>query len=326
MQRRALLKTGLAAAATAHISGAFATDSNEIIKLWPGEAPGMPSPAPVLQITERSSDTARFNDRIAVNVAEPLMTVIRPRKPDGSAVLIAPGGGYRWVVIDKEGLETASRMADAGITVFVLRYRSPGDGWRAGPDTPLQDAQRAIRTIRAKASDYALKPDRVGVLGFSAGGHVAASLATRFNATVYPFTDATDHQSARPDFVGLMYPVITMAQPGAHPGSRERLLGATPSAALVDAYSCETLVSADTPPTFIAASADDDVVPTQANSVAMYKALLAAKVPAELHIFEEGGHGYGLRLAKGKPAAAWPDLFLHWGYRHNWFQDAAAAP
>jgi acetyl esterase/lipase len=325
MDRRTLLTSGASITALGTVS-AYAADPSEIIKLWTDAPPGAPSLPPVLQITERSSDTSLYNDRIAVNVAEPLMTVFRPRTPDGSALLIAPGGGYRWVVIDKEGFETAARLAEAGITVFVLRYRSPGDGWRNGPDTPLQDAQRAIRQIRAHAFDYAIRPDRVGVLGFSAGGHVAASLATRFNANVYPFTDLIDQQSARPDFVGLMYPVITMRTPGAHPGSRERLLGTTPSNDLIDAYSCERLVTPDTPPTFIATSADDDVVPPHANSLAMYQALQIARVAVELHIFEEGGHGYGLRLAKGKPAASWPQLFLHWGYRHNWFQSSTAAP
>ncbi len=329
MDRRDLLISAITSGASIAALGlakAQAADPTEVIKLWPDAPPGAPPLPPVLEITERSPDTTQYNDRIAVNVAEPVMTVFRPRTPDGSALLIIPGGGYRWVVIDKEGFETATRLAEAGITVFVLRYRSPGDGWRNGPDTPLQDAQRAIRHIRARAFDYGIRPNRVGVLGFSAGGHVAASLATRFNATVYQVTDLMDQQSARPDFVGLMYPVITMRTPGAHPGSRERLLGPAPSDALVDAYSCERLVTHDTPPTFIATSADDDVVPAHANSLAMYLALQTARIPVELHIFEEGGHGYGLRLAKGKPAAAWPQLFLHWGYRHNWFQNLAAAP
>ena len=326
MDRRSLLQLSVAAVSLTAFTTTQAAEPTEVIKLWPDAPPGAPSLPPILQITERSPDVAAYQDRIAVNVAEPLMTVFRPRTPDGSAVLIIPGGGYRWVVIDKEGFESAARLADAGVTVFVLRYRSPGDGWKNGPDTPLQDAQRAIRIIRAFAFEYSIRPDRVGVLGFSAGGHAAAMLATRYDVQVYAPLDKTDTQSAKPNFVGLMYPVITMRSPGAHSVSRERLLGPTPSPELIDAYSCERLVTADTPPTFIATAADDDVIPAHANSLAMYQALQAARVSTELHIFDQGGHGFGIRLAKGKPAAGWPGLFLKWGHAHGWFQSAASAP
>jgi acetyl esterase/lipase len=167
---------------------------------------------------------------------------------------------------------------------------------------------------------FAIDPKRVGVLGFSAGGHVAASLITRFDASVYAPIDAIDKQDARPDFAGLMYPVVSMIPPIAHAGSRTSLLGATPTAAQDEAYSCERLVTAKAPPTFIALAADDKEVDPR-NSLAMHGALRAAAVPTELHMFEEGGHGFGLRLAQGKPAAIWPDLFLRWGARHGAFKN-----
>jgi acetyl esterase/lipase len=235
-------------------------------------------------------------------------------------VLIAPGGGYQWVVVDKEGFETAPVLTKAGITVFVLRYRLPGDGWAQAADVPLQDAQRAMRLIRARAPSFGLDPARNGILGFSAGGHVAASLATRFGERVYAAVDAADGADAKPSFVGLLYPVITMALPGGHATSRLKLLGPDPSDAAIAAASCHLHVGRDVPPTFIALAADDTSVPPPTNGVAMYQALQAAGIPAELHVFEEGGHGFGLRLAEGKPAAAWLEMFLRWGARHGWFR------
>ena len=174
----------------------------------------------------------------------PLLAVFLPDKPDGSAVLLAPGGGYLRIVIDKEGVEAARRLNAAGVTVFMLRYRLPGEGWADGKDVPLQDAQRAMRIVRAGAQRFGIDPNRVGVIGFSAGGHVAASLATRPYDAVYAPVDDIDAQDAKPDFAGLMYPVITMG-PGAHQGSRDNLLGPNPSDALVSAYSCEKLVTAE---------------------------------------------------------------------------------
>ncbi|MBC6982615.1 alpha/beta hydrolase [Caulobacter sp. 17J80-11] len=299
----------------------YADDPTEIVRLWPGAAPGGEHATATLEIVERSPDPAQYRDRFATGIAEPLMTVFRPARPSGAAVLIIPGGGYKRVVIDKEGFEAARRLNAAGVTAFVLRYRLPADGWAAGPDAPLQDAQRALRIIRADAARYGLDPARVAVLGFSAGGHLAASLAARHAQPVYAAVDARDGVSARPDLAGLMYPVITMAAPHAHPGSREYLLGATPSEERIGAWSRERSVGADTPPTFLVHAADDSAVPVE-NSLMMFAALRAAKIPSELHVFEEGEHGFGLRLIQGKPAAIWPDLFLAWGARHGVFKAA----
>ena len=335
MDRRAVLGLGATAAFAGlarrafaekmNAAGVLSTDPTEIVPLWPGTPPGGEGVELQAKIVERSADLAAYNDRYVENIGVPLLAVFRPDKPDGSAVLLAPGGGYRLIVIDKEGEETARRLVASGVTVFMLRYRLPAEGWADGKDVPLQDAQRAMRIIRAGAQAYGIDPNRTGVMGFSAGGHVAASLATRPYDAVYKPIDDIDSQDAKPAFAGLMYPVITMG-PGAHQGSRDHLLGTNPPEALANAYSCEKLVTERTPPCFICFAADDDVVPPMENGMAMFLALRRAQVAAELHVFEAGGHGFGIRLARGKPASAWPELFLHWGTSHGWFRDPAAAP
>jgi acetyl esterase/lipase len=324
MDRRSVL--GLAAMAAfstraladAPSSVALAGDPLETIPLWPGTPPGGSGVRLELQLIERSPTPDVFHDRFAAAIAQPLLTVFRPDKPDGSALLVAPGGGYQRVVVDIEGFETGRRFNGSGVTVFVLRYRLPGEGWANGPDVPLQDAQRAMRIIRGRAAEFAIDPARIGVLGFSAGGHLAASLATRSDAPVYEAVDRFDALDARPAITGLMYPVISMIPPVAHPGSRGKLLGASPSEMLEIAYSPDRGVTPKTPPCFVALAADDRDVDPQ-NGLAMFQALRGVGVASELHVFEEGGHGFGLRRAEGKPAAAWPDLFLRWGARHGVF-------
>jgi len=335
MDRRTVLGLGVSALAAfstrslaedMNAQGVLSTDPAEIVPLWPGIPPGGEGVNLEAKITERSGDTSAYHDRFVTNIGAPLLAVYRPEKPDGSAVLMAPGGGYVRIVIDKEGIECARRFNASGVTVFMLRYRLPAEGWANGKDVPLQDAQRAMRIVRASAQKFAVDPNRIGVMGFSAGGHVAASLATRPYDAVYKPVDEFDAQDTKPAFAGLMYPVITMSAEGAHMGSRTSLLGKTPSDALVAAYSCEKLVADQTPPCFICLAADDETVPPMTNGMAMFHALRASKVPAEMHIFQEGGHGFGLRLAKNKPASAWPDLFLRWGYSNGWFRDPSAAP
>jgi len=321
----AMMLTGLAARAeTMRADGTLSTDPTEIVPLWPGVPPGGEGVHLTADIVERSTDTDIYNDRYVDHIGRPLLTVFRPDKPDGSALLVAPGGGYVRIVIDKEGIETARRFNASGVTVFVLRYRLPAEGWADGRDVPLQDAQRAMRLIRAGASRYGIETNRVGVLGFSAGGHVAASLATRFGESVYAAVDDADKLDARPDFAGLMYPVITMGE-GAHEGSKEKLLGPDPTPEMIAAYSCEKRVTKQTPPTWICLAADDDVVPPMANGMAMFGALQAQKIPSELHVFQKGGHGFGIGGARGKPAHVWPDLLLHWGWAGGWFRGPGAA-
>jgi acetyl esterase/lipase len=327
MDRRTVLGLGAAAltamaarAEPMRADGSLPTDPTEIVPLWPATPPGGEGLSLTAEIVERSTDT--FHDRFVHKVGTPLLTVFRPERPDGSAIVLAPGGGYIRTVIDKEAFESARRFNASGVTVFVLRYRLPGEGWKQAADVPLQDAQRAMRLVRAYAAHYGIDPTRTGILGFSAGGHVAASLATRHAEKVYEPIDAADQLDARPAFAGLMYPVITMSD-ASHTGSRSTLLGANPSPEAVAKYSCEKQVTSATPPTWLCYALDDPAVPPVGNGLAMYEALTSAKIPAELHAFQEGGHGFGIRLAKGLPCSAWPDLFLHWGARGGWFRSGA---
>jgi acetyl esterase/lipase/mannose-6-phosphate isomerase-like protein (cupin superfamily) len=287
------------------------------IELWPGGAPGGEG----VQLSEHVVDRDNpfgLVDRAAHDVTRPTLSVFRPQKPDGSAILIIPGGGYRWVVIDKEGFEGARWFSRQGATVYVLKHRLPHQGWSAGPDTPLQDAQRAMRLIRSRASADGVDPKRIMVMGFSAGGHVAGSLATRFDAEVYAARDDADRLSARPDSVALMYPVITMKAGPAHVGSRANLIGEAPAQAMVDKYSLETAPPANTPPTLIIHAADDASVPVD-NALVMFASLRAAGVPSSLHIFESGGHGFGLRGIETDPRSAWPGLVMDWGRKTGVF-------
>ena len=318
LDRRSLI--GLAVAAPALAAAAPPPDPTEVARLWPGRPPGARDRLPREQVVDRIA-TSGFQDRFVTGIGAPLMTVFRPARPNGAAVLVIPGGGYIRVVIDKEGFEVGHRLAAAGVTCFVLRYRLPAEGWDAAADVPLQDAQRAMRLIRAGASRYGVDPQRVCAMGFSAGGHVAASLATRFSERAYAWIDEADHQPARPDLSGLFYPVMTMARPFAHEGSREALLGRTPTPAQEAAYSPQLHVTPETPPSFLVHAWDDPAVPIE-NSLGYLAALRAARVPAEAHLFEEGGHGFGIYLARGKPAAAWPELFLRWAARRNFLKVA----
>jgi len=317
LDRRTLLGLAAAAATPALAEPAASLpDPTEVVPLWPGRPPGARRVLPRELIVDRVA-TSGFQDRYVTGIGAPLMTVFRPARPNGAALLIAPGGGYIRVVVDKESFEVGRRLAEAGVTAFVLRYRLPAEGWDRASDVPLQDAQRAMRLIRAGAAGFGVDPKRVAAMGFSAGGHVAASLATRHQARVYEPLDAADRLDARPDLSALIYPVIDMARPFAHLGSREALLGAPPGPGTEAAYSPHLHVDQATPPTFLVHAWDDPSVPTE-NSLNYLAALRAAKVAAEAHIFEEGGHGFGIRGVRGKPAAAWPDLFLAWAGRRGW--------
>lgn len=282
----------------------------ETIDLWPGGAPGAPSNPLEESVTERSTDPA-VSDRAVSGISRPRMSVFRPALANGAAVVITPGGGYRHVVIDKEGYELARWLAARGFTAFVLFYRLPGEGWAAGPDVALSDAQRALRLVRHRAADYGVDPARVGAIGFSAGGHVCADLATRFAASVYDPVDAADDLTARPAVAAPVYPVISMTAPVAHAGSRERLIGADASPALERRHAPQHNVPDNAPPFFLVHAEDDNAVVVE-NTLELRSALREKQVPVETHLFQNGGHGFGLRKALGKPAAIWPELFLAW--------------
>ena len=290
----------------------------ETIPLWPAGVPGGEVMPLMLDTVERST-VPDSHDRLISKIAHPQLTVFRPQTPDGSAVLIIPGGGYLFEALDLEGFAPASLFAARGITAFVLTYRLPAEGWKNAADAPLQDAQRAMRILRARCRDYGYEPTRVGVLGFSAGGHLAASLATKYEAESYAPMDEIDTYDPRPSFAGLVYPVITMLPPYAHEASREKLLGTKATVAQRTAYSVERAVSAATPPTFLCAAGDDPDVPIE-NSLMMFAGLRAARVPSELHIFEKGGHGFGLGPPT-EPVSQWPELFLRWGASRTYFRN-----
>lgn len=283
---------------------------DEVAPLWTQGVPGGVPDGLAEHIVLRDNPFGLL-DRAAHDVTLPSLSIFRPRRADGSAILIIPGGGYKWVVIDKEGFEGARHFCGQGATVYVLRYRLPHQGWAASAEAPLQDAQRAVRVIRSRASADGIDPARVMVVGFSAGGHVAGSLASRFDAEVHPAQDGIDLLAARPDAAALIYPVATMARPYAHEGSRLNLLGAEPSSEAVRAWSLEHMVRPDMPPVFLLHAGDDAAVPVE-NSLMLYSALRASGVPAVLHVFEAGGHGFGLRGIKGTPLEVWPRLLLQW--------------
>ena len=230
-----------------------------------------------------------------------------PEKPNGTAIVVCPGGGYAGLAIDHEGEQIAQWLNANGIAAFVLRYRHAPLYKHPIPRT---DVQRAIRLVRHNAKDWGLRPDRIGVLGFSAGGHLTATAATQFNAVDPTAGDAIDKESARPDFAAPIYPVITMREDWGHRGSRNNLLGPEPPQALMDEMSLETQVTKDTPPIFIAFTTEDQAVPVK-NGLAFYEACVTAGVPVEMHLFEKGKHGLGLG-GEDLPFKQWPGLFIAW--------------
>lgn len=289
-------------------------DPTETLELWPESVLGE-GRSLIERVQERSTD-ASYADRAVSSIARPRLVVFRPERPNGAAVVIMPGGAYRWVVVDKEGYECARWLAARGVTACVLFYRLPGDGWRDRSTVALADAQRAVRQVRAHAARLNVDPDRIATMGFSAGGHLCAELATGFATRVYPRVDGADDLSARPRLASLLYPVIDMALPLAHAVSRAELLGAAPSAAEIEAHSPHRRVPADAPPQFLLHAADDTAVPVE-HSLLLHAALRAARVPSELHVYPNGGHGFGLRLARGTSVERWPELWWAWAARHG---------
>jgi len=244
------------------------------------------------------------------NVEQPFMRVFRPENPNGRSVLSIPGGAYTFVSISNEGLDVARDMTARGYTVFVLVYRLPGEGWTGREDVPLQDAQRAVRLIKARSAEFGCDPEQVYTVGFSAGGHLAATLATGFNENVYAPRDSADSLSAKPRAVGLIYPVISQVEGIGHAESTLRLLGENPDMGSIVRRSPDLHVNAETPPVFLVHAVDDPAVPLQ-NSISMLGALRGYRRPVEAHFFESGGHGFGTGVS-GQPTATWPDLFAKW--------------
>jgi len=330
LERRLFLGASLAAAAVAS-SGAQAQwgdpaspaegdpsapfwPPREHFPLWPGTPPGAPKAKIAPDWTMNGPKGAR--ELWVRGVQTPQVAVYRPALPDGSALLALPGGGYSFLSVQNEGIDVAQHFNPTGTTVFVLSYRLPGEGWANRSTVPLQDAQRAMRLIRARAADFRIDPARLGVVGFSAGGHLAADLAVSHAEKLYEPVDAGDRQSARPAYAGLVYPVVSMRQTDSGGRAINTLTGENPSAELIAARSPVLKVGKDTPPSFLVHAIDDGLVPFE-NSVSWQAACRKAGVPAESHIFSEGGHGFGLHLAKDMSGSRWPELFNLWLRKHG---------
>lgn len=252
------------------------------------------------------------------NISRPTIAVYKPAKqdPKRTAVIIFPGGGYRGVSILKEGYNVARAFNEMGVTAFVVKYRTPSDRHMKDKKTgPLQDAQQAIATVRRDAAKWQIDPARIGVMGFSAGGHLAATTGTMFKSPVLPQWRSAD---VRPDFLMLIYPVITFVDPAVHAGSRKMLLGDAPSEADVQRFSPQLNVSDETPPTFLMHAADDETVPV-ANSIRFFEALQTRKIPAELMVYPAGGHGFGLNNATTRDR--WIERCRQWLQSQGWISE-----
>lgn len=288
---------------TLFLAFGMSLSAQEEMPLYEGPVPNsrdIPDPE---QMVDRGPDNRAFHA-----TAVPTLTVFRPTEPNGQAIVLCPGGGYVKTAFDKEGVLVARELIKEGITVFVLKYRIPQDSVQVNPSlAPLQDAQQAIRHVRGHAGEYGLSPDRIGIMGFSAGGHLAASAATRFQRMAD--SHVRDTTSVRPDFVILMYPVISFADELTHRGSRTHLLGENPTAAEISLFSADRQVSAASPPAFLVHAADDETVPV-GNSLAYYQACLDQGVPAEMHLYPAGGHGFGLYNATTNDI--WMERLKHW--------------
>ncbi len=246
----------------------------------------------------------------------PQMIVYLPENPNGAAVVIYPGGGYWALAMDHEGHQVAQWLNSFGVAGIIVSYRrGPG----AEHPVPLMDAQHAIRRVRLKAQDWHIDPQRVGVLGFSAGGHLASSTGVHFDLGDSTATDPIERQSCRPDFMILVYPVITMTEDYGHAGSKRNLLGESPSPELAREMSSELQVTPETPPTFLILTNEDKTVPAE-NSVYFYLALRQAGVPAEMHIFEKGPHGFGL-APLNVILSDWMDLCQQWMWQRGYLKD-----
>ncbi|TFW34931.1 alpha/beta hydrolase [Massilia horti] len=270
----------------------------KVLPLWPE---GVPGAKPAL-------GPERFENGRVSNISEPTITVYGPAvdRQNGTAVIICPGGGYVRESFQREGEQYATWLSTLGVTSFVLKYRLQEFGHPA----PLQDVLRAVRLVRSKAAEFHVRADRIGVMGSSAGGHLAATAGTLFDNPLGRTGAQLDAVSARPDFLMLMYPVITMDGPAVHTGSRKALIGGAPSAETVQLMSVEKQVTKDTPPTLLIHTQEDKSVPVE-NSIMFYQALTRAAVPAEMYLFEHGAHGMGMKPGLGT-ASNWPRRAEEW--------------
>lgn len=310
------------------LTAASSLSAQAVLPLYPGPIPNSKPSA----VKETSLTLDNGGVRIS-NVVQPTLTVFRPAKANGTAVVICPGGGYARLAIDHEGYDVAKRLAEWGITAFVLKYRLPNAESQVDKSTaPLLDAQQALRLVRQRAKEYDLNPARVGIMGFSAGGHLASTAGTHF---AQPLGDDKSGTSVRPDFQVLIYPVISFIDSLVHQGSRTNLISRPPTPAQVKIYagqpdidkaifidanqlyrfSNELQVSAQTPPTFLVHAQDDKTVKVQ-NSLRFYEACLHHRVPVEMHLYPQGGHGFGMHNKTTKDE--WMERLRNWLDAGGW--------
>ena len=267
----------------------------------------------------KDEETSKIENGILIigNISRPTLTLYLPPKEiaNGTAVVICPGGGYWISAAGHEGADVAKKLNEWGIAAFVLKYRIPNDATMPNKEIgPLQDAQQAIKLVRDNAAAWQVNPNRIGIMGFSAGGHLASTAGTHYNHVVIPNKENT---KLRPDFMVLGYPVVSFQDNIGHIGSRDQLLGKNPTQEKKDEYSGELQVTADTPPAFLVHAGDDDAVPVQ-NRIAFYEALQKHHVPAELHIYQAGRHGFGLN--NPTTSDQWIERLRNWFGANGWLK------
>ena len=314
MNRRGFLSSSALAAGAAGLvmagAPALAHPYEEIL-LWPGSPPGRGGPTGPEKIGGEGAGYGAVS-----NISTPRMRVYRPNHPNGKAVMICGGGGYFRIQLWKESEPAARWLQNRGYTVFDLIYRLPNDGWDAS--APFADAQRAMKIIRSRAGEFGIRPDRIGVMGFSAGGHLAGYTAYRPDHALYEGSDRYEGASAKPDFAVLLFPVVSLRKPYDTTRTRRELIGENPTREAEDAWSLDTHASKNAPPTIIFASADDGITPP-GHGITLFQALRGKGAKAELHIFEDGGHGWGLG-SSDQILNQWPDIFETWITRRT-FED-----
>jgi len=326
LSRRDLVKSQLILAGASAMSLGAATkgraqpasaSAREVIELWPRPPAGALHPD-MAEIVEQTSSSPGYSSRRMKGVSKPRMIAFPAAQPNGSAMLIIPGGGFAWNYFEHEGYVIADILNRAGVSCFVLIYRLAQDGWSDPASVGPADAQRAMRVIRAQASRFHLDPARVGVMGFSAGGFLTATLATRHGASFYAPVDAADQVSARPFLTAPIYPVQSVDPAYAYGGVAPSLFGGPPTAAQIREWSPDLNVTPAAAPTFLVHAEDDGTVPV-ANTVRLRDAMAAARITVETHLFARGGHGFSVGARPGSPDGPWLPLFLNFAREQKLF-------